>query len=272
MQEIKEAASQSLGVSGIVEEEKQKLEDYEEAFQCIKEATGVMDVNEVIQKFLTQEETQKDLHEEKKQRHSQIDRLTDELRKLREQVEHLKFSSGSSANRRQAIDEREDKINQAMEKLQRNRGKYERVAKILVDMKAGIEHLGEKLMRVKLESEGTFEMSDETVEDYVQQCELKVSELMSLTRGAEDGLSDRNQLEDAYDSDKPMRTSNHMGIRIKLAEEEEVHEDEEGSEDEIDEDVVHRRQAKYNSDQILLRQQTKNRRGKMPARSPRGGR
>merc|ERR1719238_1518711 len=37
------------------EEERQRMQDYEEAFRRIKEATGVLDVNEVIQKFLTQE-------------------------------------------------------------------------------------------------------------------------------------------------------------------------------------------------------------------------
>lgn len=38
-----------------MQEERQKLEDYEEALHAIKDATGVDDVNEVIQKFLTQE-------------------------------------------------------------------------------------------------------------------------------------------------------------------------------------------------------------------------
>eukprot|EP00362_Geleiidae_sp_MMETSP1317_P001183 CAMPEP_0201282310 /NCGR_PEP_ID=MMETSP1317-20130820/5290_1 /ASSEMBLY_ACC=CAM_ASM_000770 /TAXON_ID=187299 /ORGANISM="Undescribed Undescribed, Strain Undescribed" /LENGTH=179 /DNA_ID=CAMNT_0047594571 /DNA_START=457 /DNA_END=996 /DNA_ORIENTATION=- len=40
-----------------IEEEKHKILDYEEAFRRIKEATGVSDVNEVIQKFSTQEDT-----------------------------------------------------------------------------------------------------------------------------------------------------------------------------------------------------------------------
>merc|ERR1719335_2145893 len=43
------------------QEERHRLHDYEEAFRRIKEATGVSDVNEVIQKFLTQEDTQNNL-------------------------------------------------------------------------------------------------------------------------------------------------------------------------------------------------------------------
>merc|ERR1712188_196293 len=64
------------------EEERQRMQDYEEAFRRIKEATGVSDVNEVIQKFLTQER-----------------------RKLRAQVEDLKFSGGSNVGRKQVVDD-----------------------------------------------------------------------------------------------------------------------------------------------------------------------
>ena len=39
----------------------EKIASYEAAFREIKEATGVADVNEVIQKFITQEETHKNL-------------------------------------------------------------------------------------------------------------------------------------------------------------------------------------------------------------------
>lgn len=38
------------------QEELQKIMDYKEAVQAIKDATGVSDANEIIQKFLTQED------------------------------------------------------------------------------------------------------------------------------------------------------------------------------------------------------------------------
>merc|ERR1719440_1547704 len=85
-------------------EEKQMLANYEEAFNRIKEATGVNDVNEVIQKFLTQEETRKNLTLLTKENQARIDKLTDERRKLRAHVDDLKFSSGGTVGRRQQID------------------------------------------------------------------------------------------------------------------------------------------------------------------------
>merc|ERR1719343_565542 len=106
-EKAKEMAATSDLTAGIsndyANEERQKLEDYQEAFHAIKEATGVDDVNEVIQKFLTQEDTHKNLTKLTKENQATIDRLTEERRKIRLQVEELKFCG--TANRRQAIDE-----------------------------------------------------------------------------------------------------------------------------------------------------------------------
>jgi hypothetical protein len=55
--QMKEMSATSELTAGIAndasQEAQQKVGDYEEAFRRIKEATGVIDVNEVIQKFLT---------------------------------------------------------------------------------------------------------------------------------------------------------------------------------------------------------------------------
>merc|ERR1719410_1944513 len=262
--ELKDLAAATDATAGIssdyAQEERKKLEDYQEAFHAIKEATGVDDVNEVIQKFLTQEETQKNLAKLTKENQATIDRLTEDRRKIRLQVEELKFSSGGAANRRQAIDEKEHRFAEATEKFERNKGKYERLAKMLIDTKAGIEHLGEKLAPIKLvENESTPEMSDETVEDHLHQCELKITKLLNLTHNAEDDPTavSKKMIDDNYE--EQLRKS-QSGVRIKLTDkEEDVDDDEDAYEEEMDEDVANRKHVKYNSDQILLKQQTKQR-------------
>merc|ERR1719327_1478064 len=65
------------------EEERQRLHDYEEAFRRIKEATGVSDVNEVIQKFLTQEDTQNNLLKLSVEYQTKIDQLTEQRRQFK---------------------------------------------------------------------------------------------------------------------------------------------------------------------------------------------
>lgn len=75
---LKEASVVSeftAGYSGdAAQEELQKIMDYKEAVQAIKDATGVSDANEIIQKFLTQEDTQKNLQQLTKDNQSTIDR------------------------------------------------------------------------------------------------------------------------------------------------------------------------------------------------------
>merc|ERR1719482_1512857 len=174
-------------MNDFAQEEKLKIADYEEAFHRIKESTGVVDVNEVIQKFLTQEDTHKNLTSLTRENQSRIDQLSEERRRLRLQVEELKFSSGGNVGRCQVIDDFETHLSEAGERYERHRTKFERLAKMLIDMKAGIAHLGEKLCIINLEGgEAPIEMSDETVEEVLQQCELKLSKLLSLTREVDD--------------------------------------------------------------------------------------
>jgi len=238
------------------DEERQKLLDYEDAFNRIKEATGVSDVNEVIQKFLTQEDTRKNLTNLTKENQASIDKLTEERRRLRLQVDDLKFSSGGTVGRRQQIDDFEKALAEANEKFERNRGKFERMAKMLIDMKSGIGHLSEKLAGVKLGDEPLIEMSDDTVEDVLQQFGLKISKLMGKTHQADD----LGELDDGMYEEKMLARS-QSDVRIKLTDQEQdADDDDDDFEEEMDEDVWNRKHVKYNSEQIMEKQQTRNKR------------
>mmetsp|Transcript_21769 Transcript_21769/g.64908 ORF Transcript_21769/g.64908 Transcript_21769/m.64908 type:complete len:540 (+) Transcript_21769:68-1687(+) len=272
--QLKEMSATSDLTAGIssdyANEERQKLMDYEEAFHAIKEATGVSDVNEVIQKFLTQKDTQKNLTTLTEENQATIDKYTEERRKIRLQVEELKFTSGGQGGRRQAIDHYENQLSNVTEKFDRNRGKFERQAKMLIEVKAGIDHLNEKLLPIKLDGEATIEMTDETVEEVLRQCELKISKLLSLTHHLDDP-NDRKRIMDEERYEEKLMLRNQSEARIKLTDNNDDPEDDDGSEfEEQDEDVLHRNRVKYISEQILEKQQTKNRK-KKGKKAPAGG-
>lgn len=69
-----------------------------------------------------------------------IEALNNEKLKLRERLNDLKYEGGEALTRKQ-IDEIENNVNNAINKCERTKLKYERVSKILVNVKAGIEHL-----------------------------------------------------------------------------------------------------------------------------------
>ncbi|CAJ1413529.1 unnamed protein product [Effrenium voratum] len=252
--------TETAGTAGDVAEEDQKIQLFIHAFNQIKEATGVNDPNEIIQKFLTQDDTQKNLTQLTKDNHATIEKLQEERRQLRSQVEELKFSNGGGGGRRQAIDDFETHLGEATEKCERNRGKYERLARMLIDVKAGISHLSELLNPIKLEGEAPqpLEMSDETVEEVLQESEKKISKLLSLTARFEEVSEHQRQMdEERYEEKLMMRSQSEA--RIKLTDKEEDNEDDDDFDEEMDEDVFSRKQAIQNSEQILEKHQTKNR-------------
>merc|ERR1712232_678962 len=100
-------------------------------------------------------------------------------------------------------------------------GKFERMAKMLIDMKAGVNHLAEKLLEIKLDGEAQIEMSDETVEECLQQCELKISKLLSLTHSLADDPDDRKRLLDEERYEEKLMLKGQSEARIKLADKDE---------------------------------------------------
>lgn len=56
----------------------------------------------------------------------------------------MKYEGGEALTRKQ-VDEIENSVNNAINKCERTKLKFERVQKILVNVKAGIEHLYNKL-------------------------------------------------------------------------------------------------------------------------------
>merc|ERR1719434_225984 len=135
------------------------------------------------------------------------------------------------------------------------------MAKMLIDMKAGIGHLSEKLTIINLEGgEAPIEMSDETVEEVLQQCELKLSKLLTATREVDD--TDGRGRAIAVDDEKyeeKLLAKSASDVRVKLNDQEQDGDDDDDDfEEEMDEDVWNRKHVRYNSEQILEKQQTKN--------------
>ncbi|RHY25459.1 hypothetical protein DYB32_008297 [Aphanomyces invadans] len=141
-------ALNSLKEGRVADEKKEhrsKIDIFESAFRKIKEATGVSDVNEVIQKIVSQEGTTENLMMLSKENQARLEALQAEHLHLKTHVEELKYSGSGGGHRRKMVDDHETNLNLATAKLERARVKFERVAKILISVKAGVEHLVDKI-------------------------------------------------------------------------------------------------------------------------------
>ena len=86
------------------EADKQRLQDYEKALRSVKDATGVSDVNEIIQKFATQDDTYTNLNDLKKENEQKLMQLNKDKVLLKDKVDKLKYE-GSDATTRKKVDE-----------------------------------------------------------------------------------------------------------------------------------------------------------------------
>jgi len=80
------------------------------------------------------------------------------------------------------MDEVEKNVNSAQLKYNANKERLERINKVLVNAKAGIEHLCEKLNDIKLEGVPNVVVTDNTLVEALIQCEQKLEYIFSLVR------------------------------------------------------------------------------------------
>ena len=164
-----------------VEEERVKITDYEEAFKRIKEATGVADVNEVIQKVSSQEDTLRNLEELKRENQQKLDRMQAIRDDLKKEVDAIRYAGSDNMTRKQ-FDEVEESMNSTQLKYEKNKMKHERVSGMITDLKAGIEHMAERLEFYKLRDQMNIIVTDENLIEGLAQCEQKIYEIYKEVR------------------------------------------------------------------------------------------
>ena len=88
--------------------------------------------------------------------------LNDKKLEIRSDVEKMRYEGLEGMTRKQ-MDEVEKNVNSAQLKYNANKEKLERINKVLVNAKAGIEHLSEKLNDIKLEGVPNVVVTDNTL-------------------------------------------------------------------------------------------------------------
>jgi len=240
-----------------IEEEQEKIASYEAAFKEIKEATGVADVNEVIQKFITQEETHKNLQAMTRESQMKIDGLMLQKITVQERVQRLKYSVHTDEHSADSVPHND-------RKYERQRLKYERLTKVLVSVKAGIQHLSERLEGVKLD-EAPLVLTDDNMVEVLQQCEQRLRIVLEAIRQEEEALvRDMGEAALQRNAGLPLEPPVVNNYRVKDTDGAEEAPSEEEFEEDLEEEVVDREVLKKQSGLILDKatKKTKKRRSK----------
>eukprot|EP01032_Pedospumella_encystans_P009074 gene9074-10712_t len=168
-------------------ESRNKVDIFENAFRKIKEATGVSDVNEVIQKIVSQESTTENLIAVTRENQGKIEALNQLRKQIKTHCEELKYSGVGGGQHRKMVDSFEDQLSNSGTRLERSRLKYERLSKVIISMKAGIGHLQDKLESFREEIKGqSYTVSDDTVTEVLRECELCFVQLNKRIKAGDD--------------------------------------------------------------------------------------
>mmetsp|Transcript_16356 Transcript_16356/g.35338 ORF Transcript_16356/g.35338 Transcript_16356/m.35338 type:complete len:560 (-) Transcript_16356:1196-2875(-) len=128
-----------------IADQEHDLNAYEHAFRKIKDATGVSNVNEVIRKVVGQESTTENLNLLTTQNQSKMEDLTQLQESLVQDVEKIKYNVPGSSKSTKTIDAQQELLYLRSSLFERTRSQFDRLAFVLVSIKAGVEHLRDKL-------------------------------------------------------------------------------------------------------------------------------
>ena len=160
-----------------VQEEKQKLNNYETAFRRIKEATGVTDVNEIIQKFGTQGETCANLENLKLEHQKKLEKLSQLKADLKRQVDGLRFNSKKEVETKKVLKESEEKLARVVKRYEKSKTKQVKMMKTFRSSMTGIEHIAQVLAGFKIESQQKLDVTEENLIDVLAQCQEKMKKV-----------------------------------------------------------------------------------------------
>lgn len=176
------------------EEEQERLQQYSDAYRRIKDVTRASNVAEVISKFIAQEDTSRTLMAMTTDTQSRIDQLIADRAILRQKVEDSKYSGSGQLGSRRIVDEFETHLAEAKSQLEKSQNHYEQTSKLVISIRAGIEHLAEKLGGYRPEMQPPAAMEDNAV-DILKHSETKLQMLLDEVNPSEieeDKSSNRN--------------------------------------------------------------------------------
>jgi len=178
-----------------VQKEAADLEHMEQGFQKIKSATGISDVQEIIQKFKTKDETKHSLLQTDKQTRDRIEQLKEEKAEnlaILEDATTTGMAAGGNREMYQEVDNIDEALNAARKQMNDYKTRATRLDLILEESRMSI-----RKFLSKLNNNGHIDLpSMEDLPDKIDEVDSKVARLMKNV------LASLEELQGGGDDDK----------------------------------------------------------------------
>ncbi|KAF0037806.1 hypothetical protein F2P81_010680 [Scophthalmus maximus] len=171
-----------------VEEEEKAIFTFEEAFRRIKEATGVTDIQEIVECFISQKERHVHLENLKGENEQVLQQLKEQKQLLNQQFQDMKYSGEAKlSGDQQMLEDCEQQLQTQQQRCDTAKETLDWLLKTLSTIRGGVKHLAEKLQHITLCEDAVAEEvspdSDEFVLELMTECELKLQLLQEELRG-----------------------------------------------------------------------------------------
>ncbi|XP_048245535.1 outer dynein arm-docking complex subunit 3-like [Haliotis rufescens] len=164
----------------------EKILTLEEAFEKIKKAINVSDIQDVVFRVANQDNTRGLLVHQKKEKLGQRHKLQEDLAKLKAVFEELKFTSQRQAAKgRLLVDGMEDYACSEEKRRVMSLDMLDKKDKLLLDLQKGIATLFDKLKEIKLKPPHHNFTKGDPVDDLAN-CERRLVQLMATATGKGD--------------------------------------------------------------------------------------
>ncbi|XP_068445259.1 coiled-coil domain-containing protein 151 [Clinocottus analis] len=183
-------------------EEEKAICTFEEAFQQIKEATGVTDIREIVERFISQKETNQHLEKLKEENEKTLQELKEQKELLNQEFQHMKYSGEAKLSSNQQMQEECEMLLQTQQQsCDASKERLEFLVKALGTARAGVEHLADKLQHIALSEDTVAEVSpdsDEFVLELMTQCEQRLQLLYGELKGKDLAVILKEMEEDEF--------------------------------------------------------------------------
>ncbi|KAA0713375.1 Coiled-coil domain-containing protein 151 [Triplophysa tibetana] len=245
-----------------VGEEEETLSASEEAYQRIKDAIGVTDSQEIVDRFISQEESQKHLENMKAENERTLLQLNEEKNELQKHFQDIKYSGETKlSSEQQVLEECECHLRDELQRLDAAKDRLEWLTRTLGSVRAGVQHVADKLQHMPVTKDTGPQLTPDS-EEYVLQLLSDAEQKMMLLKEDLQGKDlatvmkemEENEFQASMEEKLPQQNT-----RIQLPEAQilDLFDDEkERGEDEVD--VITRATLKHQS-QLIIDTKTKRR-------------
>ncbi|XP_042581154.1 outer dynein arm-docking complex subunit 3-like [Cyprinus carpio] len=245
-------------------EEEESISTFEEAFQHVKEATGVTDSQEIVDRFISQGETQEHLEKMKAENERMLLELKEERNMSHTQYQDVKYSRETEfSSVRQMLQDCEHDLQQEQQQRDAAKEGLERLTHTLNTFKAGVQQLSDKLQPIPLMKDPSLQLPLDSEEHML----LLMSEADQKLKLLKEELQDKDlatimkemEEEEFHARIAGKLPQNNTRIQLPETQKQDFFDDEEDSGVD-DGDVTNRVTLKHQSQSIIEKKHTRRKR------------